>query len=80
MKLAQNEQEGIKKKEWNQGYLEGLEWADAHYKEVDVKTNLVYKEAFQQGVEKGNYSAKLSLLRFKLIGQLNVCLLLCEEQ
>ena len=31
LRLALIEQENILKREWNQGYLEGLEYADANY-------------------------------------------------
>lgn len=36
LRLAQNELNAVKLKEFNQGYVEGTEWANQHYQELNI--------------------------------------------
>ena len=36
MKMAQNEQDQQEEKLKNQGYVDGLQWAEENFKEVDI--------------------------------------------
>ena len=37
--LAANEQKKLKESQYNAGYLEGLEWAEANHKTVDISND-----------------------------------------
>ena len=63
----------LKKQRHNQGYLEGLEWADDNYMSLDGMTEVA--AAFHQGVELGLKSAKTREFKFDAIGRLNVLLM-----
>ena len=48
-RLADNEQKKREKEHWNQGYLNGLEWAEANYLSMELsQDNLAI---FQAGIE-----------------------------
>ena len=67
------EMENLRKRRHNQGYLEGLEWADDNYMSLDGSPEV--EDAFLRGFALGLKSAKTRELKFEAIGRLNVLLM-----
>ena len=64
--------------QWNQGYTQGIEWADANYRTMELQGGL--KVAFDQGKATGLASAKTRIQKFTWVGLLNVRMLSAGSQ
>lgn len=62
------EQDAISKQQNQQGYLEGLDWADTHYMKLDGQL----KPSFIQGFDLGMQASLSRRFKFESIGKLNV--------
>lgn len=60
LRLANNEVKKMQHQLFNQGYLSGLEWAEANYLECELTHN--YKDYFTQGMSQGLSKPAMSQL------------------
>ena len=73
MRNAEKEQDNARRRIHDQGYLEGLEWADDNYLKLDG--DLSIKSYFEAGVKLGVSSSEQRIRKFTAVGQLNVLML-----
>ena len=71
LKNTTQEIANIEKKQHDQGYLEGLEWADTNYMLLDGQLEANYANGFQLGTQ----AAESRIYKFTALGQLNVMML-----
>ncbi len=74
-RLMDNELKKTQRNLFNQGYLSGLEWADANYLEYDITDN----ESFKKGMQDGLGKPEMNQL-FAQAGALNAYMLFADTK
>ena len=74
LRQLENERERIGRRERDQGYLDGIEWANANYTKV---TKSEANDAFQAGIDHGIQHAAQSTQRLGMLARLIVANLEC---
>ena len=68
--LMQNELDKIWQREHNQGYLDGVEWANENYSKVQFREDAYYRQLCDQGIEEGIALANKSERKLSMIAKL----------
>jgi hypothetical protein len=74
-RLMDNELKKFQRNLFNQGYLSGLEWADANYLDYDITEN----ESFKKGMQDGLNKPQMNQL-FAQAGALNTYMLFADTK
>ena len=80
-KLLDNERQHIKQREQNQGYLDGLEFADLNYTTFNLRqSGQYYNGVFDGAIQSGIAEAQKSQARLSMLGKLLVKNVNCQSE
>ena len=70
LKMLENQQAKEAEKLTNQGYKDGLDWADEHFKSVDIAAAPILADCLEASVAQGKQAAQATATKFQTIGAL----------